>query len=101
MNSNQITGTIGERAATKYLLKLGYQIVAQNFRCRFGEVDIIAQELNHTLVFTEVKTRKSLSYGYPSEAVNHKKQHHILNTSQYFLKYYQKPYSNIRYDGCN
>lgn len=98
MNANQITGTMGEKAACKYLLKQGYQIIAQNYRCRFGEVDIIAQDENLTLVFIEVKTRKSLTYGYPAEAVTRKKQKHIIYTSQFYLKYFQRTFDNIRYD---
>ena len=62
----------GEELAQKYLTERGIRIVEKNFRTQFGEIDIIGFE-NEDLVFFEVKTRSSIKFGYPEEAVNSKK----------------------------
>lgn len=79
MNRKQI-GNAGEEAATVYLKKNGYNIVERNFCVYGGEIDIIAEQ-NGTLVFIEVKSRKSRNYGNASEYVDIKKQHRIENTA--------------------
>lgn len=77
-------GDWGEQKAVRYLEKLGYKIVECNFRCKAGEIDIIAR-LEDVLCFFEVKTRNSLAFGRPSEAINKIKKHHILRTAQFYL----------------
>jgi putative endonuclease len=67
------TGKEGECIAATFLNKNGYRICETNFRCPIGEIDIIAKEKD-TLVFIEVKTRKSRELGYPEQAVGIKKQ---------------------------
>lgn len=84
MNNNKGVGKLGEDLATKYLEELGYKIVERNFRCKRGEVDIIAID-KEEVVFVEVKTRKILSYGKPGDAVNKIKQKHIYRTAEYYL----------------
>lgn len=66
-------GKYGEEVATTFLIDKGFQIVTRNYRQKTGEVDIIAQD-GSTLVFIEVKTRSSLQFGQPFEAVTEKKQ---------------------------
>ena len=58
---------MGERMAAGALVKRGYQVLEHNFRCRYGEIDIVAEE-GADLVFVEVKTRRGQSYGLPEEA---------------------------------
>jgi putative endonuclease len=77
-------GQRGEILAVEYLEKLGYRIYARNYRTKIGEIDIIAFD-ESTLVFCEVKTRNSTSYGQPFEAVTHKKQMTIQNIAEYFI----------------
>lgn len=79
------TGDSGEDAAASYLVKKGYRIVARNFRCKTGELDIVAAALDGTLAFVEVKSRKSTDFGLPCQAVNAKKQIRLKKTAQYFL----------------
>jgi len=86
MNLKQV-GRFGEDLAVDFLRKQGYEILRTNFRCRFGEIDIIAKE-GKTIVFVEVKTRKSLKFGLPSESVNFKKQLHIKRVAEYFIAYH-------------
>lgn len=77
-------GDWGEAAALAYLRKLGYQICERNFRCRMGELDLIAMD-GSTIVFVEVKTRRSLACGLPCESITSKKQMHIRRTAFYYL----------------
>jgi putative endonuclease len=65
-------GEAGERYATDYLIKNGYKILDRNWRIRGGEIDIVAL-YKSTLVFVEVKTRTSTSYGTPEESIGYHK----------------------------
>ena len=62
-------GSDGEAEACEFLKKIGYKIVEKNYRCKIGEIDIVANE-GDELVFVEVKTRSQKLFGDPSEAVN-------------------------------
>ena len=77
-------GTKGEQLAARYLKRQGYRILDQNYRSRFGEIDIIA-ERGDIIVFCEVKTRKYDSFASAMEAVDYKKQHKIIVTASQFL----------------
>ena len=83
MNKRQV-GSDWEQHVTKMLSENGYQILAQNYRCRRGEVDIIANKDGY-LVFIEVKQRSSAATGLPLEAVNDKKQKKISTVCAYYL----------------
>ncbi|MDD3168762.1 MAG: YraN family protein [Eubacteriales bacterium] len=76
-------GNWGEDIAEKYLKNKGYLIIERNFRCRLGEIDIIAMD-GAELVFIEVKTRQNQSYGLPCEAINAVKVRHIKRTAAYY-----------------
>ena len=76
----QKKGKIGENLACMYLQKNKYTIIDRNFRCRQGEIDIIACDEKKELVFIEVKTRSNLKYGLPSESVVKMKKNKIENT---------------------
>lgn len=92
MYKNQIIGKKGEELAVKFLKKKGYKILERNFACRQGEIDIIALDRNE-IVFIEVKTRTSMNYGLPSEAVNIQKKKHLYNATEYYIytrKLYEK-----------
>lgn len=97
MNANKNLGKIGEDIATKYLKDLGYEIIERNFRCRSGEIDIIAKD-DEEFVFVEVKTRYSLSCGRPAEAVNNTKKKHIYKATEYYVYKNNLINSFIRFD---
>ena len=78
------TGEQGEELAARYLAEEGYRIIERNYRCRFGEIDIVAQE-GETLVFVEVKSRRSDSYGDPQLAVDRDKRKKICLISLNYL----------------
>jgi len=76
-------GKRGEEIAKNYLLSHGYKILEQNFKARYGEIDIVAKE-GSVLVFVEVKTRYSESFGPPEEAVTPWKIKSIIKTAQFY-----------------
>lgn len=83
MNQRRI-GTKYEARAAEYLEGKGCRILEKNFRCRIGEIDLIAQDKG-CLVFVEVKYRADASCGSPQEAVDARKQARILRAAQYYL----------------
>lgn len=84
MMNKQELARWGEDLAQKYLSERGIQIIEKNFRTQYGEIDIIGFE-NDDLVFFEVKTRSSIKFGYPEEAVNSKKIEKIETVANEFL----------------
>ena len=84
MKNRRETGTQYEKMAAAYLQKQGYEIIEQNFRCRQGEIDIIAQDGEY-LFFCEVKYRSTEQKGHPLEAVTVQKQHRISRTALYYI----------------
>lgn len=86
MASTVKIGQFGEGLAANYLEKLGYKIIERNYRIRGGEIDIIAQD-NKTLVYIEVKTRSSHSFGYPEEAVTAKKLRFLKRAAQIYCNF--------------
>ncbi len=90
-------GMFGEQKAAEMLLRSGYRILERNFRCRSGEIDIVAMT-GMTLVFVEVKSRTSDLYGTPAESVTKKKQERIRRTAMYYLKTHDRRYNDIRFD---
>jgi putative endonuclease len=83
-NSNTELGRIGEEKAINFLKEKGYHILAQNYRYRKDEIDIIAQ-LGKLLVFVEVKARKNNYYGYPEEFVNKSKARNVIRAAQNYI----------------
>lgn len=90
-------GKSGEDVACKYLERQGYSIVARNFKCKAGEIDIIATELNE-LVLVEVKTRCSKKYGEAREAVTQVKRKHIKKATEFYLHKNKLENQYIRFD---
>lgn len=85
---NKKKGDYYENIAAVFLEnKMGYHILSRNYRKKFGEIDIIAKD-NEYIVFIEVKYRKDTQFGYPEEAVNHKKQQKIIYIANEYLKNY-------------
>ena len=78
-------GAWGEKAARLYLEKRGWHTAATNFRTRFGEIDIIAENAQY-VIFAEVKTRKNARYGPACEAVTPAKQAKIIAAAQAWLQ---------------
>jgi len=93
----QRVGSIGERAATRFLKKHGFRILQRNYRCPLGEIDIVAAEKD-VLVFVEVKTRRSHEYGEPLESVPAAKQRQIRRTAQHYVSRHGLDDLDARFD---
>ena len=78
-------GAIGEDMAADLLRSKGYDILQRNYRCRAGEIDIIAEKYGE-LCFVEVKTRQGFDYGRPCESINEEKKRHIRNTARTYIE---------------
>ena len=78
-------GKFGEELAYKKIKRLGYKKIIRNYRCPQGEVDLIANDGN-TLVFIEIKTRRSGSVGYAKEAVNARKRRQLSKVALFYMK---------------
>lgn len=85
LNHRQTFGKKSERLAAEYLKRKGYRILETNYRCPVGEIDIIAREKG-TLVFVEVKARRSSRFGSPKGAVTPAKQRKISMAALDYLK---------------
>lgn len=83
MNKREL-GSEKEALAADYLIARGFRILERNFRCRIGEIDLIAEEGEY-LVFIEVKYRKGRGAGLPEDAVTMKKQRTISRVAMYYL----------------
>ncbi len=95
--TNQDSGTWGEDLALRYLLRRGYGLVARNYRKRQGEIDLIVRE-GETLVFVEVKLRRSTGFGDPLEAVTARKQATIRSLAEQYLAEHQPGFESLRFD---
>jgi putative endonuclease len=98
-NGNKGTGELGEEVAANFLIARGYRIVERNFRCKGGEVDIVARDPgDKSLVFVEVKARTGLSYGVPQLAVTPFKQRQISKAALTWLSKNRLHDINARFD---
>ncbi|HYI94355.1 MAG TPA: YraN family protein [Bryobacteraceae bacterium] len=92
-------GARGEDLAHRFLQKLGYIVVARNWRAEdgSGELDLVAWD-GSTLVVVEVKTRASIEFGLPEEAVDHEKRYRLSRTAARYTRESDVPASRVRFD---
>lgn len=88
-------GQAAEIIAAQYLNAQGLKLIARNYRSRFGEIDLIMQD-GASLVFVEVRLRKSKLFGGAEESITASKQHKIVITAEYYLQ--QHGNQNCRFD---
>ena len=79
-----VIGDIGEKHAAEYMKNNGYNIIETNYRCKMGEIDIIAKK-DEYVIFCEVKARRSVLYGNPGEFVDFRKQRKLIKTAYKYL----------------
>lgn len=84
MGRNNIVGAWGEAVAAEYLARKRYRILASGYRCRYGEIDLIAETRGY-LVFVEVKLRKNDSFAKACEFVDSHKQQRLRTTAELYL----------------
>ncbi len=90
-------GQQGEDIAAQYLQQQGYKILARNYRNRYGELDLICIK-NAVLVFVEVKTRRTVTFGTAEEAITPKKIEHIRKVALHYISAAQVKHQEIRFD---
>lgn len=100
VKSKKQTGDLGEKLAKKFLQKRKYNILAENFYIKGGEIDLVAEDnQSDELVFIEVKARSSNQYGWPEWAVSSTKNHRIWRAAQKYLQVNKIPLTyNYRFD---
>lgn len=84
-----LIGDYGEYVALQYLRYHGYRILSANFRCKFGEIDIVAEDRKY-ICFVEVKTRSENNYFSAAEAVDFSKRSKIISTANLYLRHYHR-----------
>lgn len=88
--NNRFVGSLYEQEAARFLQNNGYKILQKNFRCKQGEIDLIAKSEGY-LCFIEVKYRSGTSKGYPAEAINPNKIRRITRTAQFYMLLHKLP----------
>lgn len=96
-HQRQKFGEAGEVIAARHLKKKGYRIIEQNYRTKLGEIDIIAKDKD-TIVFVEVKSRRSRQFGNPKAAVTAQKQRKISMVALQYLKATRRSNASARFD---
>ncbi|MBW2408602.1 MAG: YraN family protein [Deltaproteobacteria bacterium] len=96
-NQKQIIGEAGEAIAARHLKKNGYRIIETNYRTELGEIDLIARDKD-TIVFVEVKSRRSWQFGNPKAAVTPQKQRKISMVALQYLKSIHRSNASARFD---
>ena len=93
-----ITGETAEQEACDYLRKNNLQLIIKNYRCKFGEIDLIMQD-QQTLVFVEVRYRKNSHYGSGAESITQTKQNKLIKTASHYLQHtHQASHFSARFD---
>ena len=90
-------GERGETVACGFLKDHGYEILEKNYKCKLGEIDVIARRQGR-LAFIEIKTRTSTQFGTPQEAVDFRKQEKIFKVAQWYLKERKSLKSPVAFD---
>jgi putative endonuclease len=98
LKNSKSAGKKGEDLACKFLKKDKYKILEKNFRCRQGEIDIIAEDRKGVLCFVEVKARSTEDFGLPIETVTHFKQKRLLATAFIYLESKKIKSKDMRFD---
>lgn len=97
MSDTRRIGKEGEDICCQYLQDNGYTIVERNFRCKEGEIDIIARDKTEW-VFLEVKTRTNAHYGYPADAITEWKKRKMMKAVKFYLYFHRLEDAYIRID---
>lgn len=90
-------GRRGEDLAADYLARLGMVVLSRNWRCRYGELDLVATESGR-LVVCEVKTRSGAGYGHPAEAITRSKAARIRQLTRHWLAEHRVGWCEVRFD---
>jgi len=98
MDRRRETGRRGEEAAAHYLAARGFRILHRNWRCRMGELDIVAED-GETLVFVEVRTRAAHGrFGTPAESIDARKRRKLAALARMYLAMNGRQHAQVRFD---
>lgn len=97
MTTAQELGAYGEQLASEFLEDLGFEIVDRNYRCKFGEIDIVARD-DDTIVIVEVKTRSNVTFGLPVESVTNRKVQTLRRLAAHWMSEARLPVNAVRID---
>ena len=100
MKAKDLLGRTGEELAAQYLAAAGYDVIERNWRCPQGEIDLVARD-GTTLVIAEVKTRSSLDYGHPFEAVSAAKLSRLYLLAAAWMREHSAGQRNWRVDAVS
>ncbi|PKM82801.1 MAG: YraN family protein [Firmicutes bacterium HGW-Firmicutes-14] len=95
--NNKALGSLGEELAAELIMTKGMEIIERNFRCKMGEIDLIARDKDE-MVFIEVKTRTSYTYGYPQESIDRRKVAKLRSVAAYYLSVNRLADQKCRFD---
>ena len=98
MNTTKALGDRGEAAAAQYLRKRGCQLLASQWRCRYGELDLVARDRDGTICFVEVKLRGGDLAGLPREAVDRRKRERLRTAAEAYLSQHDLEDAPARFD---
>ena len=97
MRLNHPSGQAAEDAAAHFLEKQGCRIIARNWHCPFGEIDLIAEQ-SGTLLFVEVKYRRSAAFGGTAYSITPSKLAKLQKSAEYYLQQHRKGRTDCRLD---
>lgn len=90
-------GDYGENLALRFYLEASYTLLEKQFRCKFGEIDLILTK-DDKIYFVEVRTKTTKRFGFAEESISKKKIMTIRKVSQFYLIKHNKPYLQLQYD---
>lgn len=97
LDSRKEVGNKGEKLAAKFLKRKGYKIIQRNYKCKLGEIDIIAEQ-DRTIVFVEVKTRRTQEFGPPQNAITAAKRSQISKVALFYIREKKLVDQSCRFD---
>ena len=97
LDSRKEVGTEGEKLAAKFLKRKGYRIIQRNYKCKLGEIDIIAEH-DGTIIFVEVKTRQTQEFGSPQSSVTATKRGQISKVALFYIRAKRLVDQSCRFD---
>ena len=97
LDSRKEVGNKGEKLAAKFLKRKGYKIIQRNYKCKLGEIDIIAEQ-DRTIVFVEVKTRRTQEFGPPQYAITAAKKRQISSVALLYIREKKFVEQSCRFD---
>ena len=90
-------GATAERDAAQLLVAAGYEIIERNYRCKAGELDVVARDAG-VLVFVEVRSRSDDEHGHAAEMVRRRKQRRVIRVARYYVAAAEPDYESCRFD---